>query len=101
MSISEENNLTKEGAKNVKTMAKEKTKENEEPEFIVNPRMQKMCEYERQQNPEGCKDCDGIDPMDGIFCKLNTMSWRLGQMDKSLQRIGEILVEIRDGVRNK
>jgi hypothetical protein len=80
-------------------MAKEKQKEKveeQEPEIFINPRMKSMCEYERKQNPQACEGCDGIDIMDGLFCKNNTISWRLSQMDKTLQRIGEILVEIKN-----
>lgn len=78
-------------------MAKEKQKiinEEPEPEMMMNPRMESMCEYERRQNPEGCKDCDGqADPLNPIFCKLNTIGWRLGQIDKSLQELIRIMRE--------
>jgi hypothetical protein len=76
-------------------MAKEKQKEIEpEPEVFINPRMKSMCEYERRQNPEGCKDCDGIDIMDGLYCKTNTIAWRLSQIDKNLQSMNSAIIEL-------
>ena len=79
-------------------MVKEKQKEiNEtqpEPEMMINPRMESMCEYERKQNPQACQGCDGqADPLNPIFCKLNTIGWRLGQIDKSLQALIQFLRE--------
>jgi hypothetical protein len=82
----------------IKKMAKNNEKQKEleaEPEMMINPRMESMCEYERKQNPEGCKDCDGqADPLNPIFCKINTISWRLGQMDKTMQAMNYNLQQI-------
>jgi len=84
-------------------MVKETQKEIEaEPEMMMNPRMESMCEYERKQNPEGCKGCDGqADPLNPVFCKLNTIGWRLGQLDKAISQINYTLQQILAELKNK
>jgi len=66
----------------------EKQKEIDDIEMMINPRMTAMCEYEKRMNPEGCKDCDGqADPLNPIFCKINTITWRMSNIEKTLTAI--------------
>jgi hypothetical protein len=95
MTISEDN-LTEKGKRNVKAMAKNNEKQKEiqaeqEPEMLINPKAEEMCQYE-ERNYAKCKDCPRtLD--DQAFCKLNTIGWRLGQIDKSIQALIQFLRE--------
>ena len=58
-----------------------------EEEIFINPRMKDFCSFERQNNPQKCGECEGVDPLDGIFCMNNRMAWRMSNIEKLLQAI--------------
>ena len=57
----------------------------EQPEMLINPKAEEMCAFE-EKNYLKCKECPRT-LEDQNFCALNTIKWRLGQMDKVLQSI--------------
>jgi len=95
MTISEDN-LTEKGKRNVKNMAKNNEKQKEiraeqEPEMLINPKAEEMCQYEEKNYPK-CSTCPRtLD--DQLYCKTNTIAWRLSQIDKSLQELIRIMRE--------
>ena len=82
---------------NKKTTQGEKKKMPEkkiEEEMMTNPKAEEMCEFEEKHYPK-CNECSRqID--DQIFCSLNTMKWRLSNLEKTQNQIIIILKQIRD-----
>jgi len=59
--------------------------------MLINPKAEEMCAYE-ERNYAKCSECART-LEDQQFCKLNTIGWRLGQIDKSLQALIQFLRE--------
>lgn len=67
-------------------------KKNEEAEMLTNPKAEEMCKFEEKHYPK-CTECPRtID--DQIFCSLNTMKWRLSNLEKTQNQIIIILKQM-------
>jgi hypothetical protein len=70
----------------------EKTKEEIEPEMMINPKAEEMCQFE-EKNYVKCSLCSKtLD--DQIYCRLSTMSWRLSNLEKNTNYNNQLLQEI-------
>lgn len=82
-------------------MIKEKQKEIDdiEPEMLENPKGVDMCQYEEKVYSK-CSTCPKqIEDM--TFCKLNTIGWRLGQLDKAIGQMNYTLTQILNELKQR
>ena len=80
-------------------MANDKQEKIDEAEMLLNPKAEEMCQYEEKNYPK-CSSCPRtLD--DQMFCKMNTIGWRLGQLDKAISQINYTLQQILAELKNK